>query len=152
MLATLDSFKNQIAWERLPKTLQVAVSFTCRLGINYLQIDSLCIAQDSISDWKHEGAHMEDIYESACVTLAASEGSGPYHGGCSPASKVHTSWPILVEPRTAGEIEEEAIIHAQKPLAHSENRYSLLERGWGLQERVPEVLGFRLWRCHIFCS
>jgi hypothetical protein len=41
------------------------------LGIQYIWIDSLCIIQDDVKDWRHEGSKMADIYAGAYITLAA---------------------------------------------------------------------------------
>ncbi|KAG9243250.1 hypothetical protein BJ878DRAFT_424067, partial [Calycina marina] len=47
---------------QLPKTLRDAVVMTRYLGIRYLWIDSLCIIQNSTSDWQFETSRMGSIY------------------------------------------------------------------------------------------
>jgi hypothetical protein len=42
------------------------------LGIKYIRIDSLCIIQDSASDWAHESAQIAEIYINAYLTIGAS--------------------------------------------------------------------------------
>ncbi|KAF2811222.1 heterokaryon incompatibility, partial [Mytilinidion resinicola] len=72
-----------IPWLELPKTFQDAVIINRRLGIRYLWIDSLCILQDSESDWHFESARMGEIYTNSYITSAASlapnGGTGIFH-------------------------------------------------------------------------
>jgi hypothetical protein len=60
-----------ITWASLTKTFQDAISVTRGLGIRYIWIDSLCIIQDSASDWKAEAKDMANVYTNSYVTLAA---------------------------------------------------------------------------------
>ncbi|PVH92004.1 HET-domain-containing protein [Periconia macrospinosa] len=56
----------------LPRTFQDAILVADRLGVQYLWIDSLCIVQDSHSDWSHESGLMSRVYGSSYVTIYAS--------------------------------------------------------------------------------
>ena len=60
-----------IPWEQIPKTFQDAISVARGLGIEYIWIDSLCIIQNSESDWQMESAKMGSIYENATLVLSA---------------------------------------------------------------------------------
>jgi hypothetical protein len=55
----------------LPKTFQDAVRVTRELRIEYLWIDSLCIIQWNLEDWKHEANLMEGVFASAYCTISA---------------------------------------------------------------------------------
>ena len=44
---------------------------TRELGLKYLWIDSLCIIQDSPSDWESEAATMDDVYSDSFLTIIA---------------------------------------------------------------------------------
>lgn len=55
----------------LPQTFQDAIKIARSLDLQYLWIDSLCIIQDSKSDWAKHVDIMADIYEYAYITLAA---------------------------------------------------------------------------------
>lgn len=72
---TWDTFmehtRSGIPMVRLPRTFVDAVCITRGLGIRYLWIDSLCIVQDSRSDWEAESQKMGSIYEGATLTLGA---------------------------------------------------------------------------------
>jgi hypothetical protein len=56
---------------QLSQTFQDAIMITRRLGIKYLWIDSLCILQDSKSDWEVESAKMGQYYASSWLTIGA---------------------------------------------------------------------------------
>ncbi|ENI08836.1 hypothetical protein COCC4DRAFT_119309, partial [Bipolaris maydis ATCC 48331] len=77
----LDSHRVEIPWDDLSATFQDAVDICSALDISYLWIDSLCIIQDSTDDWCTEVPKMADIYENACVTIAATK-SEDGTGGC----------------------------------------------------------------------
>ena len=62
----------EIPWAKLPKTFQDAIYVTRRLGYQHLWIDSLCIVQDDLKDWREQSAKMGQIYQGARLVLAAS--------------------------------------------------------------------------------
>ena len=55
----------------MPKTFQDAIVTTKEFGIEFIWIDSLCIIQDSPSDWAYEAARMASVYSGATCTIAA---------------------------------------------------------------------------------
>ncbi|KAF2662094.1 HET-domain-containing protein [Lophiostoma macrostomum CBS 122681] len=65
---------------RLPETFQQAVYVTDSIGLRYLWIDSLCILQDSVEDWKSEASLMGKVYLNSFCTLAASLATRPTEG------------------------------------------------------------------------
>jgi hypothetical protein len=81
-----------IPWETLPKTFQDAVDISHLLGIKYVWIDSLCIIQNDVEDWRHEGSKMSDIYSGAYVTLAASSASDSDGGFYQEISADREQW------------------------------------------------------------
>jgi len=68
---TLAQRKQTILLEELPKTFQDAVIITRRFNVRYLWIDSLCILQDSASDWETHSSRMCSIYKNSLLTIAA---------------------------------------------------------------------------------
>lgn len=68
---TLSSRLKFIDQADMPPNFSDAVTITRRLGYKYLWIDSLCIIQDSKSDWESESQNMGRIYTNAALTLAA---------------------------------------------------------------------------------
>jgi uncharacterized membrane protein len=75
LLRTIESkyevMKSRIPMWELSKNFADAVVVTRKLGLRYVWIDSLCIIQDSQSDWKKEAAMMHDVYRYAEITIAA---------------------------------------------------------------------------------
>lgn len=67
----LATFEMGILESSLPQTLRDAIRVTRELGIRYLWIDSLCILQDSMDDKLSQIGKMQEIYQSAHVTIAA---------------------------------------------------------------------------------
>lgn len=70
--ATLGNFRTDIPLRRLSKTFEEALQMTIWLGYQYIWIDSLCIQQDSDTDWAKEAAVMGAIYRYSTCTIAAS--------------------------------------------------------------------------------
>ncbi|KAK3356710.1 heterokaryon incompatibility protein-domain-containing protein [Lasiosphaeria hispida] len=76
--SNLEVFQSRIPFVDLPKTFQDAVTTMRALGLRYLWSDSLCILQDSVSDWEEHCPEMANIYRRSYVTLA-----GPLASGCT---------------------------------------------------------------------
>lgn len=72
----LPQMSDGIAFDKLPPTLQDAITTTHGLGIRYLFIDSLCILQDDEEDIHTQVAEMSEIYSEAVVTIIASRAHG----------------------------------------------------------------------------
>ncbi|KAK3369591.1 heterokaryon incompatibility protein-domain-containing protein [Lasiosphaeria ovina] len=69
--ATLPNRMFGIPLSKMPRTFRDAVLVARELGIEYLWIDSLCILQDSGSDWEIESARMGAVYGNAFLTISA---------------------------------------------------------------------------------
>lgn len=69
---TYQSHLAEIPWEELPELFRDAIALCRSIGIEYLWIDSLCIIQDDLDDWRREGSKMASIYANSCITFAAS--------------------------------------------------------------------------------
>lgn len=75
------SYINDIDKRTLPANFQDAISLTRNLGLVFIWIDSLCIIQDSPSDWAHESPMMGKVFASASCVVAATA-SANSAGGC----------------------------------------------------------------------
>ena len=75
----LEDRKDKITMIELVKCFQDAVNVTRALNIRYLWIDSLCIVQDSDTEFATQAQKMSTIYKNATMTITAS---------CSPDSHV----------------------------------------------------------------
>ena len=69
-----------INFECLPPIFRDAIIVTRHLGCQFLWIDSLCIIQESCSDWVIESAKMQAYYQQALVALAADRAVGDREG------------------------------------------------------------------------
>lgn len=76
----IDFMEEGVMVTNLPRTFQDAIWITQRLSVRYLWIDSLCIVQDNNEDWEYESRLMEQVYSSACATIAATSASGTSSG------------------------------------------------------------------------
>lgn len=77
---TIQNFMEDLPVSQLAANFQDTVKITRKLGIRYLWIDSLCILQDSKSDWQVESAKMAAVYQNAAVTIYAATSPGSKHG------------------------------------------------------------------------
>jgi hypothetical protein len=76
----IHDLKQDIPFNKLPPTFRDAVTATRALNVRYLWIDSLCIIQEDPEDWKIEAARMEDVFNSAYCTIAASSSASSLGG------------------------------------------------------------------------
>ena len=158
---TLSSRKKGIEFCSLPKTFQDAIIVTRRLGYRYIWIDSLCIVQDSQSDWQREAAMMGDYYGQAHLTIFATSADGD-HVGFLNARTPGTSNPVkLTLDLPNGEIGT-IFVALGLPNAVASAFYRNVEqspintRAWILQERAlsPRILHYgkeqTFWECRSF--
>jgi hypothetical protein len=153
---TLSQYKRYIKWDILPRTFRDAIVVTRRLGIQYLWIDSLCIIQDSLDDWRVQSALMAEIYQNSIITLAGSASSGPHKGLFRIADPVHVDQSLPISTTHEG-VDN---IRCRTVLSHNATELPLLQRGWVFQERLlsPRYLHFSqhelIWECmeHISCE
>jgi hypothetical protein len=158
---TLSSRKKGIEFCSLPKTFQDAITVTRRLGYRYLWIDSLCIVQDSHSDWQREAAMMGDYYGQAHLTISATSADGD-HVGFLNTRTPDTSNPVnLMLDLPNGEIGTISVV-LRPANAVASAFYRNVEqsptntRAWILQERAlsPRILHYgkeqTFWECRSF--
>jgi hypothetical protein len=69
----IGDFLSKIPAECLTQTFKDAIVATRILGFQYIWIDSLCIKQGDMNDWKHEAELMEQVYANSSLNLAASD-------------------------------------------------------------------------------
>ncbi|KAH7073195.1 heterokaryon incompatibility protein-domain-containing protein [Paraphoma chrysanthemicola] len=65
-----DEFIRSIPTDELPAIFREAIRITRTIGYKYLWIDSLCIIQDSESDWLNEASNMAAVYNNAVCCIA----------------------------------------------------------------------------------
>lgn len=76
----INSLREHIPLASLTQTFRDAVQIARWVGVRYLWIDSLCIVQDSISDWEKEVEQMGDIYAGGLFNIAATHAENSHTG------------------------------------------------------------------------
>lgn len=128
---------------------QEVAQLTARLGVKYIWIDSLCIVQDDVNDWKREAGKMARYYESAWLTIAVDSTESlcaPVHLGVLPPV-VHLPYTDDAGQHAAGlSIQPLAGNHPHLPDLYTEaiTNSELLSRGWVFQEWLlsPRIAAF----------
>ncbi|KAK1749469.1 HET-domain-containing protein [Echria macrotheca] len=151
----IEALKGGFRFEELPLTFQHAVLIARELGVRYLWIDSLCIIQNSISDWEVESATMGRVYSHSLCTISALHSSSS-ESGCFASRDPQTARPCrILGDETAG-----LYVHNYSP-EMAEWRFSgddattghLHKRAWVVQERLlsPRTLHYGSreisWEC-----
>ncbi|KAH8807667.1 heterokaryon incompatibility protein-domain-containing protein [Xylogone sp. PMI_703] len=137
-----------IAFGDLPRTFQDAIKLTLQLGVSYIWIDSLCIIQDSTSDWLHEAQRMATVYTFSYLTIAASASISSATGLTPIRPHPQT---VIVQPTWTGWIREWGLTSNQTLriddpwpdiFFHSIISAPLNQRGWTYQEYIlsPRIL------------
>ena len=173
---TIEANKRAIALDSLPATYRDAVIVTRRLDVRYLWIDSLCIIQDDLDDWKRESATMSSVYQNAYLTIAATSAVDDSIGlFCNSSAIAHSA-----EDETTPYPSRERKIEIQNAKSQLHSVYvqnlmrhdwywdtdqgfpksfcPLLNRAWCFQERLlsPRVLHYLLnelsWECLESCA
>ncbi|KAF2188055.1 HET-domain-containing protein [Zopfia rhizophila CBS 207.26] len=76
----ISKLQEEIPIPELSKSFQDAFTITRRLGLRYLWVDSLCIIQDSETDWREQSARMSQIYSNSYCNIAAAHAADGTHG------------------------------------------------------------------------
>ncbi|KAF7556897.1 hypothetical protein G7046_g6189 [Stylonectria norvegica] len=154
---TVEKHRIEIPWAELSRTFQNAIDFTCRLGIQFIWIDSLCIIQNSKEDWEAEAVKMAAYYANAHVTIAATAASDGTVGLFPLAAE--TNKPLELEGvdaqgRPYHLIARASIDHPFEVDQENLYEFPLMTRGWVYQEHVlsRRFLHFApkeiIWECH----
>ncbi len=139
----IEVLKRGILLQELPLTFRQAMTVTRTLGVRYLWIDSLCIIQDSFSDWEFELSRMRDVYKYARLTIAAT-GSKNSAGGLYFDRDVDLVQAALVPISWNGVPREIYILYDASLWETNIIEAPLNQRAWVVQERIlsPRTLHF----------
>ncbi|KAI1114867.1 heterokaryon incompatibility protein-domain-containing protein [Nemania sp. NC0429] len=143
--SNIRQLKNGIQGSELPKTFLDAVHVCARLGIRFLWIDSLCIIQNSLDDWREQAPLMHRIYGHALITIVATSARSCHDGflqrnvSLIPTAEVAYSVPAAEEQ--GGCDDNFLIIYgSDNPLEswrmHAINGSKWNTRAWTMQERT----------------
>lgn len=135
----------------LPRVFLDAMMVARRLGIFYLWIDSLCIMQDSLSDWQRESSHMADIYAGSWCNISAMSGLDSLHVSRNPFEVQGCTFKDESSSTTFRvRAHDDGFRHWDQSITKS----PLQRRGWILQELTlgPRTLHFGLDRVFFQCK
>lgn len=132
--ATYNEFLSEVPIQR-SKTFAEAASVVEFFGVDYLWIDSLCIIQDSVSDWRTESATMDLVYKYSLSNIAAT-GAVNDSGGLFHARYDTFLEPLTVRTGWANSKMENGWYTCLNPHHTWNSIYEsrLMKRGWVLQE------------------
>lgn len=154
---TSDNLAERLAglrMEELPRTFRDALTLSYKLGIQYLWIDSLCILQDSTTDWEKESLRMGDYYAGAQLVIGAAASEHPQGGFL----QHHVGSDVVDLPYFDASGRSAGIVHAElgRPGADkSPYVTTLASRGWTFQEDIlaRRIVFFTkhsiVWRCSV---
>lgn len=175
--SNLDDFRKGIPINALPQSFRDAIVICNRLCIRYIWIDSLCIMQDSESDWLLHTEEMSLIYQNCYLNLSFAAAANPQEGAfrhrntdvlqeCCAFSIIpgaRYSFDTGIEdPRSSDKKKSPAkkreflkcsIFAPELDFTISTSDLPLSSRGWVVQERLlsPRVLHFTkdriMWEC-----
>lgn len=155
---TVDPFSSSLPYGDLPANFKDAIRITRELGFRYVWIDSLCIIQDSQSDWAQESSKMAQIYRDSVLTISAICSSGSTKGILRNTEKKPLPpqpKPVVMTLSGSGSGHKVTIARDRKGehLVTCDVSCPLGKRGWCLQESIlsPRHLYYGLeqiyWRC-----
>lgn len=139
-----------VLWGDISPLFRDAIDFSRRLGLRFLWIDSLCIIQDALEDWKVEGEKMAQVYNNAYVTLAATASKDNHSTMFTPATPVFTVNASTDDGQPYRLRIRQDVNQVQES---NPSLFPLLKRGWVFQERLlsPRVIHFGpgeiFWEC-----
>lgn len=152
----LQSFKQHIAFEELPRTFRDAIEVTRRLGLDYIWIDALCIIQSepgsSNSDWTKEAGRMRSVYGGSFLNIAVTSAKNVHEGFLGKDLRQHYHGGLVARVTTKDSCR---VQNFYAPTVHEEITFEthLASRAWAFQERVlpPRTLSFgdtgMSWEC-----
>ncbi|KAF4497862.1 HET-domain containing protein [Fusarium agapanthi] len=127
--ANIKDMKRSIDINSLPIVFQQAIQIVRALNIEYVWIDSLCIIQDSKSDWELESLQMCDYYENSFLTISTATSPNSTVSFLGPRDK---RWCPTKLKLTNGSSSED--IYAQRIPSEPEEEGMLFTRAWTWQE------------------
>jgi hypothetical protein len=150
---TLQQLCGGIPVSTLPRTFQDAIQVATWLGVKFLWIDSLCILQDSVEDWRKESLIMGQIYKGGICNIAAT-GSKDGHGGLFNGRIPDLTSPCFVVSNWEDAFNTKFHVYNRYLDNHGLLAGPLLQRGWVVQERIlaPRVLHFGSRQLYWECS
>ncbi|KAI1087789.1 heterokaryon incompatibility protein-domain-containing protein [Rostrohypoxylon terebratum] len=154
---TSKEFHLRLPFGDLPANFRDAIIVTRQLGIRYLWIDSLCILQDSKSDWESESKKMGEYYRSSTLMISASASEKSTRGFLTHEHEDSNLKPVKlsVYPNSDSghQVTVERLADKREDLYFLNTQGPLASRGWTPQEELlsPRHLYYGrrqiYWKC-----
>jgi hypothetical protein len=161
LLSNIEDLKISIPIQRLAPLFQDVLDFTCRIGIKYIWIDSLCIIQDSTDDWTRESAMMGEVYKNSWCNIAATgfaDGQAGLYVHRNPAALYPRKFGIDIRDEEGNgrrPLSDHGKYYCMEDVLYSDITLSpLVQRAWVYQERLlsQRIIHFGsrqiLWECN----
>lgn len=145
---TLDEHKIKLKRAKLPRTFKHFFEIAKWLDVRYVWIDSLCIIQDSSSDWQTECAAMGSIFSGAVCTIAA-ESAKDCQGGIWLENRIRMINGVT-SPIYQDMSQEDNLRHYLSVCDQRFHKSPLQNRGWAVQEREVSHRVLHFTFAHIF--
>lgn len=146
----LDRHLESLDFDALSPVLKDAVTTARTLSIPYLWVDSLCILQDDVSDWRRQCSQMNNVYGNARVTLIAAVSRTCKEGFLNPkrlflrfpfqlAGRRHNNHSVIIYfTHALGELHpsQDSSSYSLHHPHHDLNFSQWARRGWTFQEEA----------------
>ena len=126
--------------DRMPRLFAETCIFAHGLGIKYVWIDSICIRQNDLEEWKREAPQMVRYYQNAWVTVVAANNA--VGNGLLNMQRTELVPRMARLPYMDGNGEQKGYFYIQaarldvlqKEFSNGVEKSELLQRGWVFQE------------------
>ncbi|KAF5245780.1 hypothetical protein FAUST_1567 [Fusarium austroamericanum] len=139
--------------DTLPQTYRDAIAICVQLQYRFIWIDSLCIIQDSRSDWQNEATMMGSVYANADLNICAASAANSSQN-LFPERDKNLLTPLDITSSWEGEGERRLRIVPADLLFAEISLCPLRKRAWVFQEwylsKRSLILGSMQawWQCH----
>ncbi|KAK4455295.1 heterokaryon incompatibility protein-domain-containing protein [Podospora aff. communis PSN243] len=143
-------FMEGISYEKLPRTLQDAVTVCRHLRVRYLWVDAICIIQDDEVDKTQQIAQMPTIYKNGYLTIIAGSASNTAQGFLGDRLEPHAE---TLAFDLSYRCPDDQIGRVTLVELNRINSDPLDSRAWALQERLlsPRTLEFSSHQIRWLC-
>ncbi|PMD23574.1 HET-domain-containing protein [Hyaloscypha hepaticicola] len=151
LIENYSTYLEAIDLSDLPKTFRDAVELARKLEVPYLWIDSLCIVQNSATDWASESSKMNGLYKNSYLNLAAAASMDANGGLFYPRSPLSTT-PCIVKIGQGADAKYAGSSYT--PENERSEKMVLFTRAWVSQECLlaPRILLFGKEELHWECN
>lgn len=156
LTGNLEDLERVVPVEPLPKNFCDAILLTRFLDVEYLWIDSLCIIQDSKSDWDTEAATMGNVYAHSFCNIAGTASQNVAQGlfvSRDPKALQLIEIKISKRSRANRGLPDGSYYCLEDIWENEVVKAPLLKRSWVFQERYlsPRIVHFGarqlFWEC-----